>query len=594
MQVSTEGSRETTYKGISMRIRILDDETIGKIAAGEVIERPASIVKELIENSLDAAARRVAVEVEGGGMKNIRVSDDGCGMSGEEIRMALERHATSKIVASDDLWRIRTYGFRGEALSSIGAVSRLEIISKQNSDVVGHRFVTEAMKEMDFTEYARRDGTTVTVSNLFFNSPARRKFLRSAATEFRHILRTFISYALAQIDVEFTLKRDGKPHLDIPRAGSLTERIDSLYSEQYSKKLLEVFSTEGELTLGGFVIDPNLARKRGAEQWIFVNGRPCYSRSLIAAVHEGYRTTLPRGTSPDFILFLTVPPSDVDVNVHPTKREVNFRNHGLVFDIVSSSIKKTLGSQKPDATSFGDLHRLKAGKYLLRDSHTAEPLGHGDRATKQMALFMNTAASRKDSPTQAQESMGKEALLTQLHRMYIVATTEAGIAVVDQHAAHERIIYEELIEAFQKGNVDSQRLLFPLTIYLSHQEEMVLEEYGSLLNKFGFLVEPFGDNTYLLRAVPSVNPGYDIESSIHSILSDLSEKGMHEMNQYERIAKVISCRTAIKAGVTLHQDQMSEMLDALFATKLPYSDIHGRPTIIYIDLDELERRFGRS
>jgi DNA mismatch repair protein MutL len=576
-----------------MKIRILDDETIGRIAAGEIIERPASILKELVENSLDAGAKRIAVEVHEGGISSIRVSDDGCGMTGEDVRLAVERHATSKIEKSDDLWSLKTYGFRGEALPSIGAVSRLDILSAQAENGPGHRLVIEGGQVAEFCEEARRPGTTVTVTKLFYNSPARRKFLKSPATEFRHIARTLISYALARLDVAFVLTRAGSPYFDIAPARTLASRVEALYSPKYLEKMREVLSRQGDITLGGFIVDPNKARENGAEQWFFVNGRPCQSRPATAAVHEGYRSTLPQRASPDFMLFLTLPAGDVDANVHPTKREVKFRDQGKIFDLVAEAVRKTLGTTSPGDAELTGLHRLSGTKYILRG---AEGLPSRDDALtpgSQMALFVKAATSG-GADAREQEDLRGRASLTQLHQTYIVATTESGIAVIDQHAAHERIVYEELMKSFTSGSVDSQRLLFPVSVSLSHQEDIVLKEYASLLAKFGFEAEPFGDRTYLLQAIPSIGHGFDVENVFHSILADLSDKGAHELNQYERLAKVIACRTAIKAGEDLTSGQMSEIIDYLFMTRLPYSDIHGRPTLVHIDLEELKRRFGRT
>jgi DNA mismatch repair protein MutL len=577
-----------------MKIRILDEETIGRIAAGEIIERPASIVKELMENSLDAGAKKVTVEVYEGGATSIRVSDDGCGMSSEDLRMSVARHATSKIERSDDLWNLVTYGFRGEALPSIASVSRLEILSRQEGDETGHRLIIEGGTEVGFSEEARRPGTTVTVTKLFFNSPARRKFLKSAATEFRHVVKTFLSYALARLDVAFTLKRGGDSYLDVVPAPTLSSRMEALYSPKYMEKMFKVLSSHGEITLGGFIIDPNKTRESGAEQWLFVNGRPCQSRPVTAAVHEGYSSTLPPRASPDFLLFLTLPPGEVDVNVHPTKREVKFRDQGKVYDLVAASIKKTLGSPAARESHFNDLHRLSSSKYVLHGREQLTPREGASTSARQMALFMQADPSSGTATEGGREILREKSPLTQIHQTYIVATTESGIVIIDQHAAHERIVYEELMRAFQSGSVDAQRLLFPLTVSLSHQEDIVLKEYMSLLDKFGFEMEPFGERTYLIQAIPSLNPGVDIETALHSILADLSEKGAHEMNQYERLAKVIACRTAIKAGEQLTEAQMSEILDCLFMTELPFSDIHGRPTLVHIDLEELKRRFGRS
>ncbi len=574
------------------RIRVLDEETIGRIAAGEVIERPASIVKELLENSLDAGARKITVEVEGGGIAGLRVSDDGAGITGDDVRTALRRHATSKIEDSDDLWRLRTYGFRGEALSAIAAVSKLDLFTQTREEEVGHRLVVEGTEEAGFSEEARRPGTTISVTGLFFNAPARKKFLKTPATEFRHVVRSLISYALARIDVEFTLIRDGKRHLSLARAGSLAERLDAIYSRDYRKKLFDLIERDGDVTLGGFVIDPNAARRRGAEQWLFVNGRPFQNRSVIAAVHEGYRSTLAQGVSPDFLLFLTMPPSEVDVNVHPTKREVKFRNQGRMFDFIAASIRKRLGQRESVASHLADLHRISTRKYILREQGPDETFRVGEHSAGQMALF-HSAQTKQEHETDDWQPEVRASTLNQFHGTFIVTTTGSGILIVDQHAAHERIVFEELMSSFVKEGVSVQRLLFPITISLTHQEMSVVEEYGSLLGKFGFELEPFGDRMYLLQAVPAIEPGFDVEESFHDILRDLAEQGGHEKNQYERIAKVIACRTAIKAGVPLHEEQMSELVDRLFACELPYSDIHGRATIVEVGLDELNRRFGR-
>jgi DNA mismatch repair protein MutL len=587
---------------VSRRIHILPDAVANQIAAGEVVERPASVVKELVENALDAGAGRVEVAVERGGKRRIRVTDDGVGMSREDALLSLDRHATSKIAAADDLKGVRTFGFRGEALPSIAAVSRLTVETRDADDEAGTRITVNGGGIAGVDDAPRRRGTTVDVRNLFFNAPARAKFLKSVAAETRAVSEVMTTLALANPHVGFVLTSDDRTLLDVPGATEVASRVTQLWPGDEVGTLLPVAGEAGGVDVRGLVQRPDAARPGLRRVHLFVNGRPFRSTALVRAAERGYRTTIPPGARPWIFLYLQVPGGDVDVNVHPAKAEVRFREPGVVEEVVEASVRSGLEGAASSATF--DVMQAPApaaapgAPLAVRES--AGPGAGGKDA--QMALFAVGSAPGDEGP--GDEGPGEVSVeaplgrtrLWQVMRTYIFAETRDGLIIVDQHSAHERILYERLMRAYGAGGQESQRLLFPLTLRLTTAECAQVEELAGLLDRAGFEVEGFGGDTVIVHAVPNPHPYFDAERAFREMIHELTEGSelvRSARNQHERIAKTFACKSAIKAGQRLSDTEMEELFDQLFATELPHHDVHGRPTIIRLSRGELERRFGR-
>jgi DNA mismatch repair protein MutL len=587
------------------RIRVLSDTLANQIAAGEVVERPASVVKELVENALDAAATRVDVVIRNGGKTEIRVSDDGHGMGREDALLALDRHATSKIGTEEDLRSVRTFGFRGEALPSIASVSRLTLEAAEAGGV-GTRVRISAGRIMGAEDCARQRGTTVVVGSLFFNVPARAKFLKSAAVETRAIADVMTALALAHLSAGFRLESNGRTLLELPPARDLATRAAALWGDDFASALIPLSHPGNGVEVAGLVERPDAAVSGPRRVHLFVAGRPFRDRPLVAAAERGYRTTVPQGARPSFLLYLDVAPGGVDVNVHPSKAEVRFQDRGAVEDEVERAVREALASLESAATMDA-----RPGLRPAMPSGPGWPAqrGGGVPATApspdpgQLALFVAAApAGRKTDGPQATDRDDEGAAdswrhaLWQVHDTYILAETRSGLLIIDQHAAHERILFEALMRDFDAGGRPSQRLLFPITLRLSAAEYAVVEDTRSLLARAGFEAEPFGGRTVIVHAAPNPHPWFNAEQCLRDMLAELaegSELTRAARNQYERLAMTFACKAAIKAGQPLSGDEMHRLFDELFATELPYHDVHGRPTIVRLSTEELARRFGR-
>lgn len=589
---------------MSRRIQVLPDTLANQIAAGEVVERPASVVKELVENALDAAATRVDVVIRNGGKTEIRVSDNGHGMGREDALLALDRHATSKIATEGDLRSVRTFGFRGEALPSIASVSRLTLETAEAGGV-GTRVRVSAGRIMGAEDCARQRGTTVTVGNLFFNVPARAKFLKSAAVETRGIADVMTSLALANLSAAFGLESNGRTLMELPAARDLAGRAADLWGDGFAGALVALDHEAGGVEVAGLVERPDAAVSGPRRVQLFVGGRPFADRSLVAAGERGYRTTVPQSARPSMLVYIEVPDGAVDVNVHPSKAEVRFGDPGAVEETVEAAVRGAMATVESAAT----LDRQPAPPQI----RTPEPAGISRRfrrdapapagAEGQLAFFVS--ASPVDGDTAAEGEGGERGVavaeerrhvLWQVHDTYIIAETRSGLLLIDQHSAHERILFEELMRDFDAGGRPSQRLLFPITLRLSPAEYAVVEDTRALLEQAGFEAEPFGGRTVIVHAAPNPHPWFDAERCLREMLAELaegSELTRAARSQYERLAMTFACKGAIKAGQPLSQQELRELFDALFATELPYHDVHGRPTIVRLSLDELERRFGR-
>ncbi|MFW5951950.1 MAG: DNA mismatch repair endonuclease MutL [Gemmatimonadota bacterium] len=588
------------------RIQVLPDTLSNQIAAGEVVERPASVVKELVENALDAAARRVDVVIRNGGKTEIRVSDDGHGMGREDALLALDRHATSKIATEDDLRAVRSFGFRGEALPSIASVSRLTLETAEAGGV-GTRVRVSAGRILGAEDCARQRGTTVTVGNLFFNVPARAKFLKSAAVETRAIAEVMTGLALAHLSAAFRLESNGRTLLELPAARDLAGRTAALWGDGFAGALVPVSYQETGTEVAGLVERPDAAVSGPRRTHLFVGKRPFRDRALLAAAERGYRTTVPDGARPSLLLYLELAAGAVDVNVHPAKAEVRFARPAAVEAAVESAVRDAMSVVESAAT----LDRRPSLPQIRRREDPAPGRGAGAGGAEpaagdegQLAFFVATAP--RDSAESAgtigdkAEAAGvdeeRRHALWQVHDTYIVAETRSGLLIIDQHAAHERILFEALMRDFDAGGRPSQRLLFPITLRLSPAEYAVVEDTRALLEQAGFEAEPFGGRTVIVHAAPNPHPWFDAERCLREMLAELaegSELTRAARNQYERLAMTFACKGAIKAGQRLSAQEMRTLFDDLFATELPYHDVHGRPTVVRLSLDELERRFGR-
>jgi DNA mismatch repair protein MutL len=584
---------------MARRIHVLPDTLANQIAAGEVVERPSSVVKELVENALDAAATRIEVGVRNGGKTEIRVADDGCGMGRDDALLAFDRHATSKIARPEDLTAVRTFGFRGEALPSIASVSRLTLETAEPGGV-GTRVRIAAGRILGAEDCARQAGTTVIVRNLFVNVPARAKFLRSAAVETRATADVLVSLALAHLSPAFRLDSNGRTLLDLPAASDVSSRVGALWGDDTAGRMLTVDASTDACSVAGLIERPDAALSGPRRVHLFVNGRPFRDRELVFAAERAYRTTVPYGARPSMILYLRVGPGDVDVNVHPTKAEVRFRDRFAIERAIEDAVRAALGR----ADSAATLDRHPPPPQL----RTTVPPGAPPQppARDQLAFFvparepLTEGSGPADAPPTGAPAVPVGPLarpgLWQIHDTYVLAETRSGLLIIDQHSAHERVLFQQMMEHFGNGGQASQRLLFPLTLRLTPAEFAVVEDLRSLFEQTGFEIEPFGGRTVIVHAAPVPHPYFDAERCLRDMIAELatgSELTRAARNQHERIAMTFACKAAVKAGQRLSAREMSELFDRLFATELPYHDVHGRPTIVRLSLDELQRRFGR-
>ena len=572
--------------GTQRRIAILPDAVANQIAAGEVVERPASVVKELIENALDAGATHVRVTIENGGKTLIEVADDGSGMTRDEAILALDRHATSKIHAVSDLVGIATFGFRGEALPAIGSVSRFTLGSAPQDGEGSEVSVTGGRLDQ-VRDAPRQRGTTVTVRALFFNTPARRKFLRSASSESRAIWDTTSTLALSHPAIGFELVLDGRERMLVPASQSPDERLAAVWGADIVRTLVAVDFGVGSVRITGFAQRPADAQPTGRRAQLFVNGRPFRDSFLVRAAEAGYRSTIHPGDRPSLFLDVQVDPGDVDVNVHPAKLEVRFRDRFAVERAMEEAIRNALGGIDA-AASLGD-GSLAAPRPMW---NAPGPIVPAD-------LFapIDGSGPVPSASSDATTKPGHAAALPifQLADTYLCYEAADGLVIVDQHSAHERIIYENVMRQLAAEGLPAQRLLLPITIELTDEELDVVARHAEDLRRIGFEVEPFGGRAVAIHGVPNPHPRFDAATCFQEMVADLARGRFGGWaNRLERFAATFACRAAVKGGQPLDERSMRELLLQLFACQLPPHDVHGRSTIVQLPLDELERRFGRS
>ena len=598
---------------MTRRIQILPDAVANQVAAGEAVERPSSVVKELLENALDAGAARVDVAVERGGKRSIRVSDDGFGMGREDALLCFDRHATSKIEVATDLAGVETFGFRGEAIPSIAAVSRLTLETFDGDGEVGTRVQISGGQINDVSDFARRGGTTFEVRNLFYNAPVRARFLKSVSAEARAINEVVTALALVNPEVTFVLTSDERTLLDLPGAGGVAERITQVWGHEHGATLIGAHGSRDGWEVRGMVQRPDAARPGVRRSHLFVNGRPFRSPALVRAVERGYRTTLPQGARPWLFLYLDLPGVQVDVNVHPAKSEVRFRDENRVADLIERTVRDALDGEASSATfdrpvdtaPLAVREPLTPGRSQDHNvDSNAAPVDTSAASDVQMALFMSGADVSADSDRVAVPTVtplpdpgALRPRLWQVLDTYVLVETRDGILIVDQHSAHERILFQRIMDGFEAGGQESQRLLFPMTMKLTAPEVAMVEDLGSLLSRSGFEVEGFGGDTVIVHSVPNPHRYFDAERAFREMIHELthgSDLVRAARNQHERIAMTFACKSAIKAGQKLSEAEMQELFDQLFSTELPHHDVHGRPTIVRLTGSELERKFGRS
>jgi DNA mismatch repair protein MutL len=566
------------------------------ISAGEVVEGPFSVVKELVENAIDAGADEISVEIKGGGGDLILVSDNGVGMERDDVVDAFKRYATSKLATSEDLEVVETLGFRGEALPSIASVSRVRVVTCEPGSVEGTEVTIVGGEVRDLRPSGRAPGTSVEVSSLFFNTPARRKFLRSDRVETRRIVELLTEYAVLYPAIRFDVAIDGKLEMSLAPADGLRDRAAAVLGASLLDDLFPVSASEGGYGISGLVGKPSIARARKALQIIAVNGRPIGSRLVGAAVRSGYGELLPRDRQPVFVLLFDINPSLVDVNVHPTKREVRFGDTRRVFGLVEAAVRRTLLAHD-SAPRLGGVRDGSPESGWVRPRKTGSVPAAQLSLPRDMAEGIATPGSEAPGAGEpAEVEQPEEVKFWQLHHQYIFIQTREGVLLLDQHAAHERVVYEEarrrLTGAAEEGA--SQQLLFPVAVDLSPEEWRAFDEVGELVEKLGFSVRPMSGRTVMIESVPGAFPRLAHETVLKDILAALPSGASGTRDYVEAIARTFACRTAIKAGDRLREDEMRSLVDQLFATELPYSCPHGRPTFMRMTLAELDKRFGRT
>ena len=587
-----------------MPIHLLPPEVADKIAAGEVIERPVSVAKELMENAIDAGADDIRIEVVQGGRRLIRVSDDGCGIPAGEVELAFARHATSKLSTADDLYRVQTLGFRGEALASIAAVSRLTLTTRTADEETGSLVRVEGGAIVHREPLGRPVGTTVLVENLFYNTPARLKFLRADTTEAGHIARLASSYALAYPERRITLQNNDRLVLRTTGTGALLDAIIAIYGLDVAERTIVVPPSDGAsgIRVWGIIGAPSVHRPNRQDIVLFVNRRWVQDTSLNVAASDAYRTLLPSGRYPLVILNIELPPEDVDVNIHPTKREVRFRHARDVFSAVQRAVRTTLMAHNPipvsgpeyqGAGAPGEWQRREALADLRRPTTEQSRLAmdlyrHGDaRGDGSFIVPQNEA----DSEASAQR-LPMLRVLGQVAQTYIIAEGPGGMYLIDQHAAHERIRYEELRAQRDRQGIVTQELLDPLPIELSPQQATLLEPQAATLAAFGLEVAPFGANTFLIKRVPAGLADGDIVGAVMELL-DAAASGGEGFSWEDQILITLSCHTAVRAGRTLSLEEQRDLIRQLERAALPHTCPHGRPTMIHLSQAQLEKEFGR-
>jgi DNA mismatch repair protein MutL len=589
------------------RIRVLPEGLTNKIAAGEVVERPASVVKELVENAIDAESRRISIEIQGSGCRTIRVVDDGFGMEEDDVILALERHATSKIEKDEDLAAIKTLGFRGEALPSLAAVSKLELTSRTKDSAAGTQIFVSGGVVKKVSQCGCAPGTQVWVRDLFFNQPARRKFLKTEKTEFGHVVDILTRLALGRPEVHFSLRLRNRQVHSWPGAVNLQQRLAQIFSKGLSQSWLPLSQKQGSLAIEGYLSPPELYRSSSRMLFLYVNGRAVKDHLLRVAILEAYRTLLPKGQFPLGVLLLKLPGEQVDVNVHPTKAEVRFQDPRDLAKTVTRAVRTALttmerqrwtrplagkGWQRPGEIPTQE----KLKQVTLEKMAVAEPRHSSYESLEGLPAEAPVGKDlTEDKAEEARGIVGDLTVIGQLHNSYILCEAEDGLILIDQHAAHERVFFEIFRKEAMVGELPSQILIVPETIELTGEEAGWLEDSLPLFSKLGFSLEPFGTKTFVIRAVPAVALRQEVQRLLLELVASGCEgaRSLGAEALLEKLLQSMACRIAIKAGQKMGKEEMMALLQQLDGLDLSSTCPHGRPLWWKITLEELEKMFGR-
>jgi DNA mismatch repair protein MutL len=608
-------------------IHLLPDSVANQIAAGEVVQRPASAVKELLENSIDSGANDIKLIIRESGKELIQVTDNGCGMSERDARMCFERHATSKIKKSDDLLNIRTLGFRGEALASIASVAQVELRTKRLEDEVGTQIIVEGSDFKGQSPFTCQNGTTVLVRNLFFNVPARRNFLKSNALELKHIVEEFFRVALVYPDVAFTLYNHDKIQYQIPK-GSVRQRITSLFGNSYSQRLIPVEQNTDLVNIAGFIGKPEFARKTRGEQYFFTNGRFMRSPYLNNAIERAFKELIPDDSNPIYFIYLEVPPGTIDVNIHPTKTEINFQDNKSIYAILHSAVKQSIGKFNLSPTLDFEAETALNIPPIPANYQPAQPKITVDPSYNPFEKKVNTQPSfhfpgptsekiskwqdffsqkeirtsedlsemppaETDQPAISLDTVAPSEKITgiQIQKSFIVTNTKSGIVVIDQQNAHERILYERFSSGKETYELASQALMFPQTVNLTPDNASLYSEWKDHFTELGFEINDFGNGSFVIHAFPFHVQITDAVALFENVLEGLRNLGSEaRSNHRQALARTLARRLAIKRGRQLQPEEVNSIIENLFACNIPDVAPDGKPTMVLISFDELYRK----
>jgi len=582
------------------KIKILSEDLTNKIAAGEVVDRPASVVKELIENSIDAGSDKITTILKDGGKGLIQIVDNGTGMNREDAILSIQRHTTSKISTYNDLHNIHTLGFRGEALASIASVSRLELKTALLKAKEGTLLKIDGGVIEDVGSSENLGGTSIAVKNLFYNTPARRKFLKADTTEYRYILSVLHRFTLSYFQTEFILFHNDQKIYELKPA-TPKERLIEVLGSRYRDKIVEVKDDSNLVNIWGFIGKQDMTKKSRGDQYLFLNGRYIVNRALNHAIVSAYGTIIPRGEFPLYVIFLEIDPRHIDVNVHPSKMEVKFADERFIYDILRKTVKQALSSAQIIPDFYFRQEPIEFRKEFKPHSgiQTQIPLTEFSRSIPQQAEYPIPATKENELPApisepESYESRFERKNVWQIHQRYIISEIKSGIIIIDQHVAHERILYEKALQNFEKRNPSSQQLLFPIVVDLSPEEYSLLTEILPFLERLGYLIKGFGGHTVVIEGIPSgLKMGND-ENILHEIIDEFNKNKSSSLDIRDNVAKSFACKSAVKAGDKLTLGEMNSLIDQLFATQSPYFCPHGRPVIINLSVEELDKMFKRN
>ena len=593
-------------------IQILEESLANKIAAGEVIQRPEAVVKELIENSLDSGAKKISIIIKQAGKESIQIIDNGSGIPNKEVATAFTRHATSKISKLEDLSNILTFGFRGEALASIASVSQVEMITRISDEEIASKIIIHGSRIIEQSKISGEVGTSITVNNLFYNTPARRQFFKSNTTEFKHIYDVIERAALSNPEIAFQFISDDEELLNVTKS-NFNDRISNLFGDVFFDTLLPIFEETELLTVGGFVGKPEFSKKTKSTQYLFLNNRFIINRTISHAIYSGYEHLIIKGNFPFVLINLKIDPAKVDVNVHPSKLEVKFLDESMIYKFVMSVVRKGIaqhtnpqiiqqlnGQQESFDTENNVVQNFafssdKLIQSIIESNIPSIPLQSNKTEEVNLKNTESEKFNQQYEHVKQDQQMEEGMSIWQIHNKYILAQIKSGIMIIDQHVAHERILYEKATQNFENHLPTTQHLLFTQTLHLTPNDFALMKELAPDLIKLGFEMKEFGKNTFAIDGVPTdVKPGKE-----STIVQEILSEYRHNQNQIkldsrDNLAKSFACKSAIKAGDSLTENEMRVLIDQLFATKVPYVCPHGRPVMIKISIQELDKRFFRT